>query len=84
MSPPRRAKKTAGGGGPGAPRLYRHTLRIEFEGDYLATLRYLQAIEGLSRRLFWVGFEFEVRRYPKARVVLTVETLSLQKGWIGV
>ena len=68
----------------GAPRLYRHALRIEFEGDYLSTLHYLQAIEGLSRRLFWTGLEFKVERYPKARVVLTVETLSLQRGWIGV
>ena len=79
----RKASKAAGAEA-GEPRLYRHALRIEFEGDYLSTLHYLQAIEGLSRRLFWTGFEFKVERYPKARVVLTVETLSLQKGWIGV
>ncbi|HKK01023.1 MAG TPA: type II secretion system protein GspM [Desulfuromonadales bacterium] len=67
-----------------APRLYRHTLQIEFEGDYMSTLRYLQAIEHLPRRLFWLGIEYKVEHYPKARVVLTVETLSLRKGWIGV
>lgn len=66
------------------PILYRHGLKMEFEGSYLDTLRYLQTIEGLSRRLYWDDFEFKVQRYPKARVTITVHTLNLDKGWIGV
>jgi MSHA biogenesis protein MshJ len=68
----------------GLPMVYRHGLQMEFEGNYLNTLKYLQSVEGLSQRLFWDDFEFKVLRYPKARVTITVHTLNLGKGWIGV
>jgi MSHA biogenesis protein MshJ len=58
---------------------------VEAEGeDYLSTLRYLEAVEQLPWRLFWEGLEYEVLEYPEARIVLTVRTLSLREGWIGV
>lgn len=63
---------------------YRHGLVIEFEGSYLSTLRYLKALEGLSWQLFWDSVEFKVQEFPRARVTITVHTLSLREGWLGV
>jgi len=66
------------------PPIYKHGVRITFEGDYFATLRYLQALEGMPWRLYWDGLDYQVIDYPKARVSVTLHTLSLQEGWIGV
>lgn len=65
------------------PVLYRHRLRMEFSGDYLATLAYLKKIEALPRRMVWEEVEIETQEYPQAKVRLQVYTLSLNKGWIG-
>ncbi len=66
------------------PNLYRHGLRLELEGGFSATLAYLKALEQLPRGLFWDGLEFEVLEHPRARIILTVHTLSLQQELIGV
>lgn len=65
------------------PVLYRHRLNVVFSGDYLATLRYLQALEKLPRKLVWDELEIETEQYPTAKVRLSVYTMSLSKGWIG-
>ena len=64
--------------------LYRHGLRIEFEGSYLETLRYLTALEGLDWRFLWDSVELDVEEYPRAKVAITVYSLSLARAWIGV
>ena len=66
------------------PEIYKHGMRIVFEGDYFKTLRYLQALEALPWRLYWDNVEYQVTKYPKASVAITVHTLSLHEGWIGV
>ncbi|NIR58007.1 MAG: hypothetical protein GWO02_00025 [Gammaproteobacteria bacterium] len=66
------------------PALYRHGIVIEFDGGYLETLRYLQALEHMSWLLFWDGLEYAVEEFPRARVTLRLHTLSLGEGWIGV
>ena len=65
------------------PKLYRHRLRLEFSGDYLTLLKYLQQLEDLPRSLVWEEVEVETEAYPRARVRLQVYTLSLTEGWIG-
>lgn len=64
--------------------IYKHGLRIVFEGDYFKTLKYLRALEAMPWRLYWDNVEYQVTEYPKARVAITVHTLSLSEGWIGV
>jgi len=64
--------------------VYRHGLVIEFEGTYLDTLRYLKVLEGLPWQFYWDNVELQVGNYPHAHVVVTVYTLSLKEGWIGV
>jgi MSHA biogenesis protein MshJ len=64
--------------------IYKHTMRIELEGSYHNTLNYLRALEQLPWRLHWDSVELTMLDYPRAQVVITVNTLSLSEGWIGV
>lgn len=64
--------------------IYKHGMRVVFEGDYFKTLVYLQALEAMPWRLYWDNVEYQVLEYPRARVAITVHTLSLDERWIGV
>ena len=64
--------------------LYRHGLRIEIEGSYLACLRYLQDLEALRWRLYWSLVDVDAGEWPGTRMVIEVSTLSLDEDWIGV
>lgn len=64
--------------------VYRHGMQIEFKGSYLSTLEYLRALEALPWDFYWDAVAFEVDEYPAAHVTITVHTLSLKEGWIGV
>ena len=54
----------------------RHELELRLEGSYLATLRYLRALEALPRKVFWTSVTFETVDYPVARVGLDIYTLD--------
>ncbi len=58
----------------------RYELRLELEGSYLGTLRYLRALEALPWKFFWESVDFEVIEYPLARVTLQIYTLGLLQG----
>ncbi len=64
--------------------IYKHTMRIELEGSFQHTRDYLQALELLPWKFHWESVELQILDYPLARVVITVNTLSLSAGWIGV
>ena len=64
--------------------IYRHGFAIEFSGGFMATLRYLEALEQLKDRFFWEGIDYKVEEYPDSRVRLNLYTLSLSEGFIGV
>lgn len=64
--------------------VYKHGVELELGGTYLETLAFLQAVEALPWRFFWDRIEFTVEAHPQARVRLTLYTLGLQEGWIGV
>ncbi len=66
------------------PGIFKHGMRVSFEGDYFATLQYLQALEGMPWRFYWDELDYRVTDYPRARVSITIHTLSLEEGWIGV
>ena len=44
----------------------------------------MDAFESLSWKIFWDDIKFEVDEYPNAIITITVHTISLDKGWIGV
>ncbi len=64
--------------------VFRHGLQIEFEGNYLAALKYLKTLEALDWEFYWDAVVLDVTDYPRARIVITVHTLSLRDYWIGV
>ncbi|MDH5190949.1 MAG: type II secretion system protein M [Gammaproteobacteria bacterium] len=64
--------------------IFRHGLLMEIEGGYLDTLAFLQSLEKLEWKLYWDAIEFKTEKYPTAKVIIKVYTLSLDKGWIGV
>ena len=59
-------------------------MTINFEGDYLSTLDYIRSVEQLGWRVFWEGVRIDSSDYPRSRVTVSLYTLSLDEGWIGV
>ena len=64
--------------------VFRHAFEIAFSGGYLATLRYLKALEALPWKFVWDSVDYEVVAYPQSTVRLRLHTLSLSEDWIGV
>lgn len=64
--------------------IYRHGMQLEFTGNYLSALGYLKALEQLEWGFHWDSIDIIVDDYPRAQIVITVYTLSLEEGWIGV
>lgn len=69
---------------PEATGIFKHSFRIELEGSFTQTLAYLRALETLPWQFRWDEVKITMKDYPTADVVITVHTLSLQEGWIGV
>jgi MSHA biogenesis protein MshJ len=66
------------------PGVFKHAVVIELRGSYLGILRYVQVVEELRWRFFWDSLDYEVEEHPAARVRLTLYSLSLREGWLGV
>ncbi len=64
--------------------VYRHRLQLTLTGGYLDAVQYLRAMQQLPWRFFWDSIEVDAGDYPRSRIVITVSTLSLSEGWIGV
>jgi len=73
------AKPTSPEAGP-----YVHPVELVVEGRYLDILAYLHALEALDWRFYWKLLELETVRYPTNRVRLEINTLSMDKDWIGL
>lgn len=64
--------------------LYRHGIRVVFNGSYLDTLSYLKALETLPIEFLWDRLQIHVESYPQTQIILDIYTLSLSKDWVGV
>ncbi|MBT8449593.1 MAG: type II secretion system protein M [Gammaproteobacteria bacterium] len=63
--------------------LFRHPVKVIFEGNYKDTLAYVQKLENIDNKFYWQRFDYQVLEYPKARVTINIYTLSTQQWWIG-
>ncbi|MBF0624041.1 MAG: hypothetical protein HQL82_04465 [Magnetococcales bacterium] len=63
--------------------LYRHSLKLVFEGDYLNTLGFLKSLGTMPWTLYWDSLTLRVREHPRMQVVLIIHTLSLNEELIG-
>ncbi len=64
--------------------VYQHPVTIVFSGSYLNAMTYLESIEKMPWDLYWESVKLNVEKYPKSIIEITVFTLSLKKGWVGV
>ena len=63
---------------------YVHSLELVIDGGYLDVLRYLEKVEALPWRFYWQVLELKTGDYPKNRVRVRLNTLSMDKEWLGV
>ena len=63
---------------------YVHPVELVVEGRYLDILAYLHALEALEWRFYWKLLELETVRHPTNRVRIEINTLSMDRDWIGL
>ena len=84
-SAPKPAEKTARpGAGDPERAIYQHSFEITLQGSYADLHDYLARIEQLPWQMFWGRISVNTEQYPRLRVTLTVQTLSLNKAWLIV
>jgi len=64
--------------------IYQHSFEITLQGSYVDLHQYLAQIEKLPWQMFWGRINVNAELYPRLRVTLTVQTLSLNKAWLIV
>lgn len=64
--------------------IYKHGVEITVQGSYPELLHYLAELESLPWQMYWSGLKLKVDAYPRARMTLTLYTLSLDKVWMSV
>jgi MSHA biogenesis protein MshJ len=62
--------------------VFNHGVKFQLQGTY--TLRFLKALEQQKLNVIWNSFSYEVIKYPKAKITLELNTLSLEEALIGV
>ncbi|MFT5450934.1 MAG: MSHA biogenesis protein MshJ [Enterobacterales bacterium] len=63
--------------------LYRHGIRMVFQGNYMTSMDYLKKLETLPWKFYWQNFDYQVEKHPKATITLNIYTLSTSQWWIG-
>lgn len=64
--------------------LYRQGMELTLSGSYADMLDYVAQVEQLPWKIFWGRLEMKVDEYPRAKLVLNVYTLSLDKSWLSI
>ncbi len=64
--------------------VFKHSVVVALEGKYFDVVSYLSALENLPWKFYWESIDYEVDKYPKARVLIEVYTLSTDEGVLGV
>ncbi len=70
--------------GEGPTGLFAHGVRVTVTGEFGDIFAYLHALENLDERLGWRAMRYEVEAWPRARVEISLQTLSLYEEWLGV
>ncbi|RZI43060.1 MSHA biogenesis protein MshJ [Herbaspirillum sp. HC18] len=63
--------------------VYKHGVELVVQGAYPDLAAYLASLETLPWQLYWGNVRLKVEEYPKATLVFTVFTLSLDKKWLN-
>jgi MSHA biogenesis protein MshJ len=64
--------------------VYEHGFEITLQGSYADLHDYLARLEKLPWQMFWGRIQVNTEQFPRLRVTLIVQTLSLSKAWLIV
>jgi len=63
--------------------IFAHGFEMMLSGNYFQTLEFLQRLEQMNG-FYWQKLDYQVEKYPNAKITLQLNTLSLEEDWIGV
>jgi MSHA biogenesis protein MshJ len=64
--------------------IFQHSFELTLQGSYRDLHDYLAQLEGLPWQMFWSRISVQTEQYPRLRVTILVQTLSLTKVWLIV
>ncbi len=64
--------------------IYQHSFELTLQGSYIDLHNYLARLEEMPWQMFWGRISVNTEQYPRLKVTLTVQTLSLNKAWLIV
>lgn len=64
--------------------LFKHGLSLEMKGQFLNTLKYIQALEKQEWQLYWDELVFTTLNYPHGTLDIKVHTLSTSEHVLGL
>jgi MSHA biogenesis protein MshJ len=64
--------------------IFQHGFELTLQGSYRDLHDYLALLERLPWQMFWNRISVQTEQYPRLRVTITVQTLSLTKAWLIV
>jgi len=80
------ARDAAGSAKPvnAAAPLYKHGLRIEFQGSFRDIVGFFSDLEKLNWKVLWDEADIKTEHYPESTATVTVYTLSTDEAWISL
>ena len=64
--------------------IFQHGFELTLQGSYRDLHDYLARLEKLPWQMFWKRISVQTEQYPRLRVTITVQTLSLTRAWLIV
>lgn len=64
--------------------IYQHSFEIALQGSYAELHAFLAQLEKLQWRMYWGRINVDTEQYPRLRVTLIVQTMSLSRAWLIV
>ena len=64
--------------------IFQHSFELTLQGSYRDLHDYLAQLEKLPWQMFWSRISVQTEQYPRLRVTIMVQTLSLTKAWLIV
>jgi len=64
--------------------VFQHSFELTLQGSYRELHDFLARLETLPWQMFWNRISVQTEEYPRLRVTITVQTLSLTKAWLVV
>jgi MSHA biogenesis protein MshJ len=65
-------------------KLYQHTIRLVFKGNFENSLHFLNALEQTEWQVYWSVMTFTVKEHPDSELIIEFYTLSTEKVFIRV